>query len=57
MDEKEEVAGGWTKLHTEELHNPHSEKDIIRMTKTKRMRRARHAARTGEMRNACNILV
>jgi hypothetical protein len=42
---RDEVAGGWRKLHNEELHNLYSTPSIIRMTNTRRTRRARHVAR------------
>jgi hypothetical protein len=29
----EEVAGGWRRLHNEELHNLHTSSDIIRVNK------------------------
>jgi hypothetical protein len=34
---RDEVAGGWRKLHNEELHNLYSSPNIIRMIKSKRM--------------------
>jgi hypothetical protein len=45
---KDEVTGGWRKLHNEELHNLYSSPSIIRMIKSRRMRWAGHAARMGE---------
>jgi hypothetical protein len=33
--EREEVTGGWRKLHDEELHNLCSSPNCIRMTKSK----------------------
>jgi hypothetical protein len=39
---KDEVTGDWRKLHNEELHNWYSSPSIIRMIKSKRMRRAGH---------------
>jgi hypothetical protein len=36
---KDEVAGGWRKLHNEELHNLYSSPSIIRMIKSKTMGR------------------
>jgi hypothetical protein len=33
-----EVIGGWRKQHNEELHNLYSSPNIIRMTKSRRMR-------------------
>jgi uncharacterized membrane protein len=35
---RDEVTGGWRKLHDEKLHNPHSFPSIIRMIKSRRMR-------------------
>jgi hypothetical protein len=52
-----EVAGGWRKLHNEELHNPFSSPSIIRMIKSGSMRWTGHVARIGKKRNAYRILV
>jgi hypothetical protein len=49
---RDEVTGGWRKLHNEELHNLYSSPSIIRMIKSRRMRWACHVARMGETRNA-----
>jgi hypothetical protein len=46
---RDEVTGGWRKLHNEELHNLYSSPH--RMSKSKRMRWAGHAAHIGK-RNA-----
>jgi hypothetical protein len=54
---RDEVMGGWRKLHNEELHGLYSSLSIIRvMIKARRMRWAGHVARMGEVRGACNIL-
>jgi hypothetical protein len=45
------------KLHNEELHILHSSPNVIRTTKSRRMRLAGHVARMGEKRNAYRILV
>jgi hypothetical protein len=50
-------AGGWRKLHNEELHNLYSTPSIIRTIKVRRMRWAGHVARMGVRRNAYRILV
>jgi hypothetical protein len=42
---RDEVTGGWRKLHNEELHNLYSSPSIIRMIKSKRVRWAGHVAR------------
>jgi hypothetical protein len=54
---RDEVTGGWRKLHNEELHNLYSSPSITRVIKSRRMRLAGHAARMGERRNAYRILV
>jgi hypothetical protein len=42
--------GAWRKLHNEELHNLYSSPDIIRMTKSRRMKWA--CSTKGAKRNA-----
>jgi hypothetical protein len=54
---RNEVTGGWRKLHNEELHNMYSSPNIIRMVKLKRVRWAGHVARMGEKTNAYRILM
>jgi hypothetical protein len=49
---RDEVTGGWRKLHNEELHNLYSSPSIIRIMKSRRMRWAGHVARMWEKRNA-----
>jgi hypothetical protein len=44
---RDEVIGGWRKLHNEELHNLYSSPSVIRMIKSRRMRWAGHVARMG----------
>jgi PAS domain-containing protein len=53
---REEVAGGWRRLHNEELHNVFCSPNVNRVAESGRMI-ARHVARTGEMRKAYKILV
>jgi hypothetical protein len=52
-----EVTGDWRKLHNEELHNFYSSPNIIRMSKSRRMRWAGHVARRKEKRSAYGLLV
>jgi hypothetical protein len=54
---RDEVTGGWRKLHNEELHDLYSSPNIIRMIKSRRVRWARHATRITEKRSAYRIMV
>jgi hypothetical protein len=54
---RDEVMGGWRKLHNEELHNLYSSSSIIRKIKSRRMRWAGHAGRTRERMKAYRYLV
>jgi hypothetical protein len=49
---RDEVTGECRKLHNEELLDFYSSPSIIRIIKSRRMRRAGHVARMGEKRNA-----
>ena len=44
---RDEVTAEWRRLHTEELYDLHSSPNIIRVMKSKKMRRAGHVARMG----------
>jgi hypothetical protein len=54
---RDEVTGGWRKLHNEELHNLYSSSSIIRMINSRRMRWIGHVARMEAKRNSYRILV
>jgi hypothetical protein len=54
---RDEVTGGWRKLHNEELHDLYSSPSIIRIIKSRRMRWAGHVARMREKRNVYRLLV
>jgi hypothetical protein len=54
---RDEVTGGWRKLHNEELRDLYFSPSIIRIIKPKRMRWAGHVARMREKRNAYSLLV
>jgi hypothetical protein len=41
------MAGGWRKLHNEELHNLYTSPNIVRMIKSSSMTRTGHVARMG----------
>jgi hypothetical protein len=44
---RDEVTGGWRKLHNGELHNLYSSPSIVRMIKSRRMRWVGYVARMG----------
>jgi hypothetical protein len=48
---REEVAGGWRRLHSKEFHNLHNSKNIIREIESRRMGGVGHVACMGEMSN------
>jgi hypothetical protein len=54
---RDEVTGGWRKLHSDELRDLYSSPNIIRILKSRMMRWARYVARMGEKRNAYRLLV
>jgi hypothetical protein len=54
---RDEVMGEWRKLHSGELHNLYSLRDIIRHFKSRRMRWVGHVACMGEGRNVYKVLV
>jgi hypothetical protein len=51
---REEVAGGWRRMHSEELHKLYASSNV-KAINSKRERLARHVERIGEIRNACKI--
>jgi len=48
-----EVAGGWRRLHNEELHNLYDSPHLIWVIKLRRRRRIGNVARMGETGNTC----
>jgi hypothetical protein len=44
---RDELTGGWRKLHNEEMHDSYCSSSIIRIIKSRRMRWAGHVAGTG----------
>jgi hypothetical protein len=48
---RDEVVGGWKRLHNEKLHNLYASPNILRVVKSRRMRWVGHVARMEEMRN------
>jgi hypothetical protein len=57
VPKRDEVTGGWRKLHNEKLHGLYSSPSIVRVIKARRVRWVGHVARIGELRGAYNILV
>jgi hypothetical protein len=55
--QRDEVTGGWRKLHNEELRDLYSSPSIIRIIKSRRMTWEGHVARMGKKRNAYRLLV
>jgi hypothetical protein len=53
---RDEVTGGWRKLHNE-LHGLYSSPSIVRVIKARRMRWVGHVACMGDVSGAYNILV
>jgi hypothetical protein len=49
---RDKVTGGWRELHNEELRDLYSSPNIIRVIKSKKIRRVGHVARMEEKRNA-----
>jgi hypothetical protein len=54
---RDEVTGGWRKLHNEELHNLYSSPSIIRMMKSRRMRWTGHVTGMEEKGTSYRVLV
>jgi hypothetical protein len=52
VPKKEEMAGGWRRLHNEELHNLYASPDTVWVTNSGMIMWARHVGRMGQMENA-----
>jgi hypothetical protein len=46
---REDVTGGWRRLHYEELHKLYASLNIIRVIKSRRMKSSAHVARPGDV--------
>jgi hypothetical protein len=54
---KKEEDRSWRKLQNEEIHNLYSSSNIVRVTKSRRMRWVGHMAHMGEGRGVYRVLV
>jgi hypothetical protein len=54
---RDEVTGGWRKLHNKELHNLYSSPSIVRIKVSRKMRWELHVTQLATKRNACRFLV
>jgi len=54
---RDEGTGEWRTLHNEELYDLYSSPNIVRVIKSRRMRRAGHVARMGEGRGVYRVLM
>jgi hypothetical protein len=54
---RDEATGEWRKLHSGELHNLYLSPNIIRQTKSRRMRWVEYVAHMGENRKVYKVLV
>ena len=54
---RDEVTGGWRRLHNEELNDLYSSPNIVRVIKSRRMRWAGHVARVDEEMGVYRVLV
>ena len=54
---RDEITGEWRRLHNEELNDLYSSPDILRVIKSRRMRRAGHVARMGEEKGVYRVLL
>jgi len=54
---RDEVTGEWRRMHNEGLNDLYSSPNIVRVIKSRRMRRAGHVTRMGEERGVYRVLV
>ena len=53
---RDEVTGKWRKLHVGEFNDLYCSPNIVRVIKSRRMRRAGHVAPKWERRGVCRVL-
>jgi len=54
---RDEVTGEWRRLNKEELNDLYFSPNMVRVIKSRRMRRAGHVARMGEERGVYRVLL
>ena len=54
---RDEITGKWRKLHDEGINDLYCSPNIVRVIKSRRMRRVGHVARMGERRGVYRIVV
>jgi len=54
---RDEVTGEWRRLHNEDLNDLYSSPNIMRVIKSRRMRRAEHVALMGEERGVYRVVL
>ena len=54
---RDKISGEWRRLHNEELSDPYSSPNIVRVIKSRRMRWTGHVVRMGEERGAYRVLM
>jgi hypothetical protein len=54
---RDEVLGGWRRLHNEEFHNLYTLQNVVRVIRSRRMRQAGHVACIEVMRNLYKISI
>jgi hypothetical protein len=54
---REEVAGGWRRLHNEELHKLYASSSIVMVIKSRRFRPAGRVSCVREMRNVYKFFI
>jgi hypothetical protein len=54
---RDEVTGGWRKVHNKALRGLYSSPSVVRIIKSRRMRWAGHVSCMGEKRTAYRLLV
>jgi len=54
---RDEVRGEWRRVHNEDLNDPYTSPNIVRVIKPRRMRWAGHVAHKGEESGVYRVLV